>query len=138
MKCKVVRIIIGVLTAFVALTAIGGGLALLTGAEGNRFPLAWLQGTPFDGYTIPGLILAVIVGGSALIASVFAFRGRKVDVMAMTCGVLLAGFVSTEALILKQTPPGPTVMELLYFVIGAGIFGLAAYLRRAEQQPADR
>ncbi len=135
MKFKVARIIPGILTAFVALTAMGGGVALLTGAEGDRFPLAWLEGTPFSSYTIPGLILTVIVGGSALIATVITFRGRQSGAQfMMACGLLLAGFVSVEALILKQIPRGPTGIEVAYFVIGATILGFATYLWRAERQ----
>jgi len=50
---------------FVALTAIGGGIAPTTGAEGGRLPRSWLSGTPFGDYFGPGLILAAIVGGAA-------------------------------------------------------------------------
>jgi hypothetical protein len=57
-----IRITIGLLTGFIALTAIGGGIALLIGIEGERFPLEWLQGTPFTDYTIPALLLALVVG----------------------------------------------------------------------------
>ncbi len=47
MPNKTIRILISLLTGFVALTAIGGGIAMLVGAEAERFPLEWLQGTPF-------------------------------------------------------------------------------------------
>jgi len=137
MQFKALRIVVGVLTAFVALTAVGGGIVLLTGAEGTRFPSTWLDSTPFSSYVLPGLILGAIVGGSALIATVIVFRGRHTGAVAlMTSGVLLAGFVSVEALILKQVPHGPTPIEIFYFVIGASIFGVAAYLWRTEHQPA--
>ncbi len=36
-------------------------------------------------------------------------------------------------LILKQAPPGPTLIEGMYFGLGLAIFGLAAYLWRAER-----
>lgn len=135
-KTKTIRIIVGFLAGFVALTAIGGGIALLVGAEGDRFPLAWLEGTPFSSYTIPGLILAVIVGGSALIAAVIVFRGHQTGAPALVAsGVLLAGFVGIEALILKQVPHGPTPLEIFYFGVGTLIFGLGVYLWRAESQP---
>ena len=55
--------------AVIALSAIGGGIALLLGTykdgvlieAGGRgqFPLEWLQQTPFSNYTIPALILAI-------------------------------------------------------------------------------
>jgi hypothetical protein len=53
-----------VVDVFVALTALGGGIALATGLEADRFPLDWLRGTPFRNYVIPGLILAGVVGGA--------------------------------------------------------------------------
>ena len=105
--------------------------------EGNRFPLAWLEDTPFHSYTIPALILTVVVGGSALLACVITFRGRKSGAwFLMASGLLLAGFVTIEALILKQVPPGPTGIEVTYFTIGSTILGFAAYLWRAERQSA--
>jgi hypothetical protein len=92
MKHKLVRIAIGVPEAFIALSAIGGGIVLLAGTyqdgvlieAGGRgqFPLEWLQNTPFSDYTIPALILAIGVGGSSLIAAVTVFTSREVGVLA--------------------------------------------------------
>jgi hypothetical protein len=63
LKHKLARIAIGVPEAFTALSAIGGGIALLAGTyqdgilieAGGRaqFPLEWLQRTPFSDYTVP-------------------------------------------------------------------------------------
>lgn len=78
LKYKGLRTVIGVLTGFIALTAIGGGIALLTGAEANRIPIEWLEGTPFKDYTIPALLLAIAVGGSSLVACVTISTGRNV------------------------------------------------------------
>ena len=74
MKHRLVRIAIGVPAAFNALSTIAGGIVMLAGTyqdgvlieAGGRgqFPLEWLQHTPFSDYTIPGLILAIGVGGS--------------------------------------------------------------------------
>ena len=133
MEYAKIRIAIGVLTGFIALTAIGGGIAMLVGAEADRFPLEWLQGTPFKDYTIPALLLTLAVGGSSLTASATAFTGRKVGALAaMTAGLIMVGYIVVEVLILKQVPPGPTVIEYLYFGLGLATFGLAAYLWIAE------
>jgi hypothetical protein len=130
---KGVRIVIGLLTGFIALTAIGGGIALLTGAEANRFPIEWLEGTPFKDYTIPALVLAIAVGGSSLVACVTTIAGRNVGTLAsMLAGLIMMGYVVVEALILKQVPPGPTPIEYLYFGLGLAIFLLAAYIWFAE------
>ena len=135
MTFKALRILIGIVTAFVALTAIGGGLALFFGLEASRFPVEWLQGTPFMDYTIPGLILAIAVGGSSLAATVLIFaRNPAYPLVSMISGCLLVGFIIVEVLILKQVPPGPTVTELFYFVIGGLIILGALYVRIAENR----
>jgi hypothetical protein len=66
-----IRIVLVVVDAAVGLTAIGGGIALAAGLEGERYPVEWLTGTPFSSYLIPGLILsvAVAVAGSAAAAA---------------------------------------------------------------------
>jgi CubicO group peptidase (beta-lactamase class C family) len=46
MNYRLLRIIVGLLTGFVALTATEGGIDLLGGVEGDRIPLVWLEGTP--------------------------------------------------------------------------------------------
>ncbi|WP_156819945.1 hypothetical protein [Synechococcus sp. PCC 7336] len=133
MKHQKLRIAIGVLTSFIALTAIGGGIAMLVGAEGDRFPLEWLQNTPFKDYFIPALLLTIAVGGSSLLASVTAFAGHKLSaISAMMAGLIMVGFIVVEVSILKQDPPGPTAIEFMYFGLGLMIFGLAASLWMAE------
>lgn len=133
MDYRGLRLAIGVLTGFIALTAMGGGIALLMGAEDERFPLAWLQGTPFPDYTLPALLLAIVVGGSALVACITIFTGHNLGLFAaMLAGLIMVGYIIVEVLILKQVPPGPTVTEYLYFGLGLVIFVLAGYLWRAQ------
>lgn len=130
---RIVRITFVLLAGFVALTAIGGGVAMLAGVD--QFPLAWLAGTPFADFTIPALILAVVVGGSALAALVLALRRSRYSAPAgIAAGVLLAGFIGVEVLILKQTPPGPTPIEIFYFAAGALMLAAAAALYFAPQR----
>ncbi|OFY45000.1 MAG: hypothetical protein A2X18_13740 [Bacteroidetes bacterium GWF2_40_14] len=74
---RALRIILGVLLAFGALNAFGGGYYGMSGAEG--VPLEWLDGSPFDNYFIPGLFLFVIIGGSFLTASIVVFSGHWIS-----------------------------------------------------------
>lgn len=104
--------------AFVALTAIGGGLALATGLEGERFPAGLLAGTPFSSYVIPGLILAGAVGGSATVAAAALLRDPRASARASTlAGVILMGWIVGELLILRATAARSWI-EALYFAIG--------------------
>lgn len=117
-----------VLTGFIALTALGGGIALLTGLEDNRFPLEWLRGTPFPDYTIPALILAIVVGGSALVACILIIRHhRRSRLASVLAGMIMMGYIVVEYLLLQQDPPGPTNIEVLYFALGTLIVVLAGY-----------
>ncbi|MBK8048087.1 MAG: hypothetical protein IPK16_13740 [Anaerolineales bacterium] len=116
---RFLRICTVVLTGFVAISAIAGGFAMLVGLD--VFPPAWLAGTPFSTYTIPALLLAFVVGGSALVAAVTVARGSKTaGLAAITAGLMLTGYVTVEVLILKQTPPGPTWIEIIFPRIGSG------------------
>ena len=127
MKHKRVRIAIVVLAAFIALSAIGGGIAMLVGAI--QFPLEWLRNTPFSDYTIPAFVLAIVVGGSALIAAVTIFTGREVGVLAsLAAGLVMAGYEVVEVATIKQIYG----LQGLYFVLGLVLFGLAVYLWMVE------
>lgn len=91
MKHTLVRIALVVVEALVALSAIAGGLWLVAGRSG--LPLAWLAGTPFSDYTIPGLVLVIVVGGSALLAAATVFIHREWAVLiSVLAGLLMAGY----------------------------------------------
>lgn len=74
------RTILLLLTAFVAVTAFLGGLALTLGALVPSMatvlspPPDYLVGTPFTSYLLPGLVLALVVGGSHAAAFVLLLR----------------------------------------------------------------
>ncbi len=113
-----VRIALVAVDAFVALTAIGGGLALAFGLETRRLPVEWLKRSPFHSYRIPGLILAVVVGGGAAVATVAALRGAYVGGLAsILAGALLMGQILGEMVVLDQ-PDQPSGIEIFYFAVG--------------------
>ena len=72
---RVRRYLLGGLLAFGALNAFGGGYYGLSGAKG--VPLEWLEGSPFRDYSLPSLILMVVVGGSLLVAALAVLTGRR-------------------------------------------------------------
>ena len=86
------------IAAFIATSAIAGGIAVLGGAVfGYKLPLTWLAGTPFGDYTIPGLALAIVVGGSALIAAATVFIHREWAVLvSVEAGLMMAGYLVVE------------------------------------------
>jgi len=135
MKHKAMRISIFILVVFGALTTLAGGIGLLTGAIAA--PLQWLKGSPFVDYTIPGLALAIIVGGSMLLAAVTIFTGREI-------GVLASGFAGL-AMILFEIVEAPAIdpyagnslsvalsLQIFFFALGLAIFVLATTLWMIE------
>ncbi|MGB3635448.1 MAG: hypothetical protein WA982_15505 [Rubrobacteraceae bacterium] len=117
MKRNSARIALFAADAFAGLTAVSGGIALATGLEGDRFPPEYLDGTPFDGYVVPGLILAGILGGSATVAAVATLRSKEIGgLTSVMAGAIMMGWIAGEILILNQ--PSWTWTELFYLVLG--------------------
>lgn len=72
----IIRYALGILLAILALNAFGGGYYGMAGAK--AVPVALLTGSPFKDYFIPSLFLFVIVGGSALFASIAVFLSKAI------------------------------------------------------------
>lgn len=112
-----------VLDAFVALTAIGGGVALATELEGERFPLDYLKGTPFRSFVAPGLILAGAVGGCAALAGAATIAdAERGAILSIAAGAILIGYITVEIAILNQ--PSWTKTEAFYLAVGLAMAGL--------------
>jgi hypothetical protein len=113
-------------------------LKLAVRGELDRFLSdAWLAGTPFSDYTIPGLVLVIVVGGGALLAAATVFIHREWAVLtSVLAGVLMAGFLVVEAVSLdsKVGDALPTVLalQLFYFALGLALVGLAGFLWMRE------
>ncbi len=109
-----------VASVFVALTAIGGGITLALGVD--KFPAGWLIGTPFSSYLIPGLILAVVVGGSAALATVATLRRSDLGALtSMLAGAILLGWLIGERLILPKAAFVPQFWWLEAIYVAAGL-----------------
>jgi hypothetical protein len=127
MKQRLIRIALVVLEALVALSAISGGLWLAAGKSG--LPMGWLAGTPFSDYTIPGLLLAIVVGGCTVLAAATVFIHREwAVVVSGAAGLLMAGYEVVRFVMIGH-------FDWFYefsFIFGVAIFGLAAYLWMTE------
>ncbi len=100
------------------MTAIGGGIALVTGLEERRLSTELLKGTPFRSFLIPGSMLAVIVGGSALAATTLLVLDRSIGSSASAvAGAIMSGWIIGEAKLLNQ--PSMTRTEAVY--LGGGL-----------------
>jgi hypothetical protein len=137
MKHTGIRIALTVIEAVIGLGAIGGGIAILTGAFDQWLPVAWLQGTPFSDYTIPGLLLLIVVGGGMLLAAATQFIQREWAVLLTAAmGLILIGFEIVEIAVINRyeqaVVPSTVVQQALFSALGLVIFGLGVYVWMAE------
>ena len=104
---RVARIMLVVLEGLMGLAAVGGGVGLIL-TNGLGMPLASLEGSPFDSYTIPGLVL-LLVGVINLVSAATVLRRHR-------WGAPLSGLVG--------------LMWVGWFVVQVAVVGLASW-----QQP---
>src|ERR1039458_10305125 len=63
------------LNLFLGFTAVAGGVALLVGWI--KIPLSSLAGSPFSDYTVPAVLLILVIGGSAMLAARLVHLGKR-------------------------------------------------------------
>ena len=137
MSHKRVRLALVVLELFVALGAVAGGIALLRGTFTRGIPVAWLAGTPFSDYTVPGLVLAVVIGGGMILAAATVFIRREWAVLiSVLAGMFMSGFEVVEAVSVDSKVASGFLLvaglQICYFLLGLAIFGLATSLWMLE------
>jgi hypothetical protein len=117
---KTLYIILIILNIFLALSAIAGCIQLLEGTYAP--PVDVLKGSIFKDFTIPGLALGLIVGGSALFATILLFRKSKFSILfSTTAGIIIMFFEFVEVLAIGSPPGGALELQILYFGTGIAI-----------------
>lgn len=139
MPHKGIRITIASIETLIGLSALGGGAAVATGAFGfdEWLPRSWLDGTPFLDYTLPGLVLLVVIGGGMVLAAASIFVAHEWAVLlSMAMGLVMVGFEAVEILVIDRNPaavvPPTIVQQGLMVALGVVIFSLAAILWQRE------
>ena len=121
------------LTGFVGITAVLGGMELITGFPVEQ-PPEWLEGTPFSSYVVPGIALTAVVGGSALAALALALRDDpRWPVASGAAGTVLVGWITAEVVLLAQPDP-PSTIEVAYSGLGAVLVSLACMAHRRDRR----
>jgi len=110
-----VRWALVVVGAFNALSAVGGGIGLLTpGSMG--IPLSTIEGSVFPDFTWPALILVVVIGGTQAVAVVAELRRRPAArFLAAVAGFAMIIWIFVELAIMG----GYSVLHGIYFTTGA-------------------
>jgi hypothetical protein len=110
------------LEVFLGVGAFAGGVALILGPRGEfiPLPLSALNGSPFDTYLVPGLVLFGVLGLGPLAAAVLAWRRHRVAALAATVvGVTLFIWLAVEIAIVGYSNEPP--IQPLYLLLGAVI-----------------
>ena len=126
------RIALLILLGFLSFTAIGGGVMLLAGVFTPQVEM--LHGSAFESFVVPGLALAVLVGGTAAAAFVMIIRrNRWAELASLLAAVAILIFEAVEIAAIGS-PKGPARnMQILYLAVGLVIAVLSIASRRARE-----
>ena len=134
---KSIRVLLIVLTLFLSLAAFEGGIQLLIGFYTP--PVEMLNGSIFKDFTIPGLALGIIVGGSALFTAILLIRKNKFSLPAsVATGVIIMFFEFVEMLAIGS-PAGPArFMQIFFFGMGTVIIAASIGSWFVQLQTSDQ
>ena len=124
------RITLLAVEAFVAVTSLAGGLALMLGAMIPDLstvitpPAEYLEGSPFTSYLVPGLVLALVLGGVHAIAFGLLLRRRPSALFAAAA----AGYAALIWIFVQMMVIPFSFLQAVYFMAGAVELGLVLLL----------
>lgn len=106
-----------VVSGFIALTSILGGILLISGLENDNLGLDILKGTPFTDFFIPGILLIAIIGSSSTLALLgFIMNVHYKDYLGIISGLIVSVWIIIEISLLNQ--PSATIIEIIYLFSG--------------------
>jgi len=122
MKWNWLRLTLAVVDGFAAISAIGGGYAVMVGAikpgaDLATGPFSWL----ISDYFVAGEILLVVIGGTALAGLVATLLSRTAGAgFSAAAGLVMMGWIITEVFVV-----GTHWLQLIYFAAGLAMLFLA-------------
>jgi hypothetical protein len=134
-----VRWTLVVITAFNALSAIGGGIAVVA-TGGLGMPLSMLAHSPFTSFTGPGWILLVVIGGTQTTSAILLLlRKETAFVWTAVAGIGMTIWIFIETGIIA----GISWLQVLYFATGVAqlvlvlaLLGVVRWLPRETPRSA--
>jgi hypothetical protein len=130
-----------VVSLFHALSAVGGGIGMVV-ADGLSMPKSLLADSPFSTFLLPGLILAIVVGGTQTVASVRLLRRRPSALLwSAVAGFGMVIWIIAEIGFLQALTWAQmvyVVSGLLQLVLVFSLLGIVSWLpREAAAAPAS-
>lgn len=113
---------------FQGLSGLAGGIGLILDPTGSSLsiPIEWLDGSPFDSYFIPGLILFLALGVFPLHVSYGIWRcSAWAWLSALLVGFMLIIWIVVEILVIGYQPMPP--LQLIYGLLGFLIIALLLF-----------
>ena len=115
-KNKIIILLL-VITSFLSLTGVAGGIALFTGL--NAPSAEQMNGSIFKDFTIPGIVLVLFVGGSALLAAILLFRKNVFAlIFSVLTGIIIMSFEFVEVLVIGSPEGIARNLQIFYFETG--------------------
>ncbi len=126
------RVLLGLLV-FNAISATGGGIALMTTWIPEQ--PAWVRATDFPSNYLPGVILMAIVGGSSLVAAIAQVKGSDGWPLAsIVAGTVMGYWIVGEIASIRAFHP----LQVIYLVTGVLVVVLTPRARQGARQAAPR
>ena len=122
------RMLLFILLTFISLSSIITGMFMLYSPDGPFLGLspALLTGTPFHSFIIPGILLAVVVGGTSLIALVLLVLAHPLRYnWAIAAGGILAGWILVQIVFINTMH----WLQLMYLFLALMVWLLAWQLK---------
>ncbi|WP_448002111.1 hypothetical protein [Agromyces bauzanensis] len=132
-----IRVTLLLVQGFVALTSIAGGIALIVGAIDPDFtavlnpPGDVLAALPFGSAVLPGVVLAVVLGGIHALA--FAMLSRRMPRALFWAAA--AGFATLIWIFVQMIFIPFSVLQAVYFVFGLAELGLVLLMLGLFRRP---
>jgi hypothetical protein len=121
---KILNVVQIILNIFLALTALAGCIQLVEGTYAP--PVETLQGSLFKDFTIPGLMLGLVVGGSAAFATVLLFRrNRFAFLFSAAAGLTIMVFEFVEVMVIGSPDLISRTLQIGYISLGALLITLS-------------
>lgn len=120
---------LGVFQVLIGLSAVAGGVGLLMDPTGASLGMstAWLDGSPFLNFLIPGLFLLSVNGIGTLVGAVWSFRAyRYAGEAAALLGLVMMGWITIQVIVISG---GAGISWLQPFYVGVGSVELSLGLR---------
>lgn len=126
-----------------AASAVYGGISLVVGAPGFTMPVEWLAPLGLTSWVLPGIALALGIGGALAWASVFAWRADfRAPVAALAaCGVLTGWLAIQFGVIGVRAPVQWVTAGLVVALLGLALLARHRVRRaraRRDVSPRER